>query len=78
MKDNADMRRNLRNLYARSNLIFRKFHHCSALILSKLTSTVCYNSFSLIFILFYLACIPIVAYVASVVTMKGLPVSGLC
>ena len=52
MKDNADMRGHLRNLYARSNLIFRKFHHCSALILSKLTSTVCYNSFSLIFILF--------------------------
>ena len=41
MKDDADMSRHLRSFYARSNVIFRKFHHCSVpikvLILSKLT-----------------------------------------
>ena len=32
MKDDADMSRHLRSIYARSNVIFRKFHHCSASI----------------------------------------------
>ena len=32
MKDAADMSRHLRSLYARSSVIFRKFHHCSASI----------------------------------------------
>ena len=32
MKDDADMIRHLRSFYARSNVIFRKFHHCSASI----------------------------------------------
>ena len=31
MKDDADMNRHLRSFYARSNVILRKFHHCSAL-----------------------------------------------
>ena len=28
MKDDADMSRHLRSFYARSNVIFRNFHHC--------------------------------------------------
>ena len=32
MKDDADMSRHLRSFYARSNVIFCKFHHCSASI----------------------------------------------
>ena len=35
MKDDADMSRHLRSFYARSNVIFRKFHHCSASIKVK-------------------------------------------
>ena len=30
MKDDADMNRHLRSFYSRSNVIFRKFHHCAS------------------------------------------------
>ena len=39
MKDDADMSRHLRSFYARSNVIFRKFHHCSASIKVNLIKT---------------------------------------
>ena len=41
MKDDADMNRHLRSFYARSNVIFRKFHHCSASIKVNLIKTYC-------------------------------------
>ena len=41
MKDDADMTRHLRSFYARSNVIFRKFHHCSASIKVNLIKTYC-------------------------------------
>ena len=41
MKDDADMSRHLRSFYARSNVIFRKFHHCSASIKVNLIKTYC-------------------------------------
>ena len=41
MKDDADMNRHLRSFYARSNVIFRKFHHCSASIKVILIKTYC-------------------------------------
>ena len=39
MKDDAYMDRHLRSLYARSNVIFRKFHHCPASIKVNLIKT---------------------------------------
>ena len=39
MKDEADMSRQLHSFYARSNVIFRKFHHCSAFINVNLNKT---------------------------------------
>ena len=39
MKDDADMSRHLRIFYARSNVIFRKFHHYSASIKVNLITT---------------------------------------
>ena len=41
MKDDADMNRHLRRFYATSNVIFRKFHHCSASIKVNLIKTYC-------------------------------------
>ncbi len=41
MKDDADMNTHLRSFYARSNVIFRKFHHCSASIKVNLIKTYC-------------------------------------
>ena len=41
MKDDSDMSRHLRSFYARSNVIFRKFHHCSASIKVNLIKTYC-------------------------------------
>ena len=41
MKDDADMNRHLLGFYARSNVIFRKFHHCSASIKVNLIKTYC-------------------------------------
>ena len=41
MKDDADMNRHLRSFYARSNVIFRKFHHGSASIKVNLIKTYC-------------------------------------
>ena len=41
MKDDADMSRYLRSFYARSNVIFRKFYHCSASIKGNLIKTYC-------------------------------------
>ena len=41
MKDDADMNRHLRSLYARSNVILRKFHHCSASIKVNLFKNYC-------------------------------------
>ena len=41
MKDDADMNRHMRSFYARSNVIFRKFHHCSASIKVNLIKTYC-------------------------------------
>ena len=38
-KEDADMSRHLRSFYARSNVIFRKFHHCSASIKVNLIKT---------------------------------------
>ena len=35
MKDDADMSRHLCSLYARSNVIFRKFHHCSRFSMTR-------------------------------------------
>ena len=40
-KDDADMSRHLHSFYARSNVIFRKFHHCSASIKVNLIKTYC-------------------------------------
>ena len=39
MKDDADMNRHLRSFYARTNVIVRKFHHCSASIKVNLIKT---------------------------------------
>ena len=39
LKDDAYMNRHLRSFYARSNVIFRKFHHCSASIKVNLIKT---------------------------------------
>ena len=39
MKDDADMNRHLRSFYARSNVIFCKFPHCSASIKVNLIKT---------------------------------------
>ena len=41
MKDDADMNTHLRSFYARSNVIFRKFHYCSASIKVNLIKTYC-------------------------------------
>ena len=41
MKDDADMNRHLRSFYARSNVILRKFHHCSVSIKVNLIKTYC-------------------------------------
>ena len=41
MKDDADMNSHLRSFYARTNVIFRKFHHCSASIKVNLIKTYC-------------------------------------
>ena len=40
-KEDADMSRHLHSFYARSNIIFRKFHHCSASIKVNLIKTYC-------------------------------------
>ena len=39
MKDGVDMNMHLRSFYARSNVIFRKLHHCSASIKVNLIKT---------------------------------------
>ena len=41
IKDDADMNRHQRRFSARSNVIFRKFHHCSASIKVNLIKTYC-------------------------------------
>ena len=41
MKDEADMNRHLRSFYTRTNVIFRKFHHCTASIKVNLIKTYC-------------------------------------